>query len=178
MFAFIEKICFFNIYQKKKLKLSDFQEFRFVIYDNHSKLRDNIWLCYFDKNNQLDEINDINKINVNSITTRDKVNKIAHKSIGYISYRPNTGQIGLFFIDKKYRQLSLGTQILFNIIKELTNNNKQTQIWAVTTISHPFWSNVFDKSFEFATRPHESVLGSGYLLNLLKFNEYKEEHCL
>ena len=44
------------------------------------------------------------------------------------------------------------------------------KIWAITTQNHPFWSNVFDKSFEFASRPHDSVTGSGYLLNLDKFN--------
>lgn len=114
----------------------------------------------------------------NLIKERDDVEKIAHKSIGYVSYKNKTGQIGLFFINKDYQNLGLGKQILLNIINELVVDDKEKQIWTITTESHPFWSNVFEKSFEFALRPHNSVTGSGYLLNQNKFNKYKIEYDL
>jgi len=177
MFSFINKLCFFDIYPKKQLKLRDFQEFRFVIDDNWNNVTNgNIWLCYFDKNKQIDEITEINNMDKKLISSRDDVEHIANKSIGYVSYKIKTGQIGLLFIKKDYQNLNLGKQILLNIINELTVDNKQ--IWAVTTQDHPFWSNVFEQSFEFTRRPHNSVTGSGYLLNIDKFNKYKEEYDL
>jgi hypothetical protein len=177
MFSFIKKLCFMDIYAKKQLKLSDFQEFRFIIDDSFNKVTNgNIWLCYFDKNNQIDSINEINNMDKNLIKNRDDVEQIAHKSIGYVSYKIKTGQIGLFFINKDYQNFGLGKQILLNIINEFMVEKKK--IWAVTSQNHPFWSNVFEQSFEFTSRPHESVTGSGYLLNLDKFNKYKEDYDL
>jgi hypothetical protein len=179
MFSYIKKLCFFDIYQQKQLKLEDFQEFRFILDDTYNKVTNgNIWLCYFDKNKQIDKITEINNMDKKLIKDRDDVEQIAHKSIGYVSYKNKTGQIGLFFINKDYQNLGLGKQILLNIINELTIDNKTKEIWAITTQSHPFWSNVFEQSFEFATRPHNSVTGSGYLLNLNKFNKYKNEYNL
>lgn len=168
-----------DIYPKKQFKLQDFQQFRFVIDDTWNNVPNgNIWLCYFDKNNQINEINQINNIDKNLIKDRDDVEKIAHKSIGYVSYKNKTGQIGLFFINKDYQNLGLGKQILLNIINELVVDDKEKNIWAIATKSHPFWSNVFKQSFDFTSRPHDSVTGSGYLLNQNKFNKYKIEYDL
>lgn len=166
-----------DIYPKKQLKLSDFQEFRFIIDDTYNKVTNgNIWLCYFDKVKQIDEINHINNMDKNSIKNRDDIEQIVHKSIGYISYKLKTGQIGLFFIKQDYQNFGLGKQILLKIINELPFDDKE--IWVITSKNHPFWSNVFENSFEFTSRPHDSVTGSGYKLNLNIFNKYKEEYNL
>jgi len=167
-----------DIYSKKKLKLYDFQEFRFIIDDTYNNITNgNIWLLYFDKNKQIDMITQINNTDLNLIKTRKDVEKIAHKSIGYISYKIKTGQIGLFFINKDYQNLGLGKHILFKLINEQINSDNK-KIWAITSKDHSFWSNVFEQSFKFASRPHNSVTGSGYLLDLDKFNKYKDEYNL
>lgn len=178
MLSYIKKLCFMDIYPKKQLKLENFKEFRFVIDDTYNKVPNgNIWLCYFDKNKQVDIITQINNMDKNLIRKRDDVEELAHKSIGYVSYKNKTGQIGLFFINKDYQNLGLGKQILIKLINEQINNDNN-KIWAITTKDHPFWSNVFEQSFEFASRPHNSVTGSGYLLNLDKFYKYKDEYNL
>lgn len=134
MLAYIKKLCFMDIYPKKQLNLKDFQEFRFVIDDTYNKVTNgNTWLCYFDKNKQIDEINLINNIDKNLIKDRNDVEKIAHKSIGYVSYKNKTGQIGLFFINTDYQNLGLGKQILSNIINELTTDDKDKKIWVATS---------------------------------------------
>ena len=178
MLSYIKKLCFMDIYPNKLLKLEDFEEFKFIIDDTYNNTKNgNIWLIYFDKNKQIDIITQINNMDKNLIKNRIDVEKIAYKSIGYVSYKNKTGQIGLFFIDEDYQNLGLGKQILIKLINEQINkdNNK---IWAITTKNHPFWSNVFEQSFEFTSRPHNSVTGSGYLLNFDKFNKYKYEYNL
>lgn len=177
MFSFLTKICFLDIYPKKQLKLSDFQEFRFIIDDTHNDVPNGkIWLCYFDKVAQFEEIIQITNMNENLIKNRDDIEKIAHKSIGYVSYKIMTGQIELFFIKKEYQNSGLGKQILTNVIDELLIYNND--IWAITSQNHPFWSNVYEESFQFTNIPHNSVTKSGYLLNLNKYNKYKEEYDL
>ena len=143
MLAYFKNICFFDIYPKKQLNLSDFNLIRIAIDDRYNKVKDgNIWLCYFDKKYPIDTID------TKLIKNRDDVEKIARKSIGYLSYKIQTGQIGLFFINKDYQNKGLGKQILSNVIQEISLD-KNKSIWVITTKSHPFWSNVFDKSFEF-----------------------------
>ena len=44
--------------------------------------------------------------------------------------------------------------------------HKVTKVWAVTTHNHPFWSNVFNKSFTLKFPAHKSVTGSGYVMDL------------
>ncbi len=117
-----------------------------------------IWLCYFKKNKEIE-------FDVNKIKNRNEVEKIAAKSIGYISYKLKTGQIGLFFIDNPYRNRGLGKQILTNVICDLKSKNV-VKIWAVTTENHPFWSNVYNKSFKWSDRPHTSVTGHGYIIDV------------
>lgn len=86
--------------------------------------------------------------------------------IGYIRYRRETGQIGIFVIfDDCYRNVGLGKQILNNAIEDLRNNN-QSSVWAVTTKNHPFWANVYNNKFIYKERVHYSVTGSGYLMNI------------
>ncbi len=107
---------------RKPMKLEDFKEIRTVTDDNWNKIKNgNINLEYFDKNNN---------------------------SIGYIDYRVNVGQIGLFFItNHSYINRGLGKQILEKAIKEI-KLYKVKEVWAVTTDNHPFWSNVWNKSFK------------------------------
>ena len=85
--------------------------------------------------------------------------------IGYIRYYITTGQIGLFFIDKEYQHRGLGKQILSKVIQEL-KDNQCDEVWAVTTDNHPFWSNVYHKSFIPGKPAHPSVTGSGYFMRL------------
>ena len=85
------------------------------------------------------------------------------KHIAYMSYRVFVGQIGVFVINEEYRNRGLGKQILNNVIDHMKYNGV-TQVWAVTTFGHPFWSNVYNKSFTFRKPASYSVTGSGYYM--------------
>jgi hypothetical protein len=95
----------------------------------------------------------------------DKLNN--NTQAGYISYRAGTGQIGLFFLDKSYMNRGLGKQILLETIEDMKKYNTN-EIWAITTKDHPFWSNVFNKSFQFydERKVHPSVTGWGYKMKI------------
>ena len=95
----------------------------------------------------------------------DKLNNDEH--VGYISYRAGVGQIGLFFIDKSYQNRGLGKQILLQVIDDIKKHNA-TEVWAVTTPNHRFWSNVFNKSFKWyePRQLHPSVRGDGYKMKI------------
>lgn len=95
----------------------------------------------------------------------DKLNK--EQYAGYISYRAGVGQVGLFVLEPEYRNRGLGKQILTQTIKHMKEFNA-TDIWAITTDNHPFWSNVYNKSFEFHEmgNVHPSVTGSGFKMKL------------
>ena len=86
---------------------------------------------------------------------------------GYISYRAAVGQVGLFFLEKDYRERGLGKQILTQTIEDMKKFGT-TDIWAVTIDDHPFWSNVFNKSFKYyeMKQLHPSVTGSGYKMQI------------
>ena len=91
-----------------------------------------------------------------------------NKNIGYIQYRLN-GQIGLFYLDDRYRNLGIGKDILINTIEDMKKNNINiNEVWAVSSKDHPFWSNVFNKSFRFCDEKtlHPSITGDGYKMNL------------
>jgi GNAT superfamily N-acetyltransferase len=95
----------------------------------------------------------------------DKLNN--NKYAGYISYRAGVGQVGLFILESDYRNRGLGKQILTQTIEHMKEFNT-THIWAITIDDHPFWSNVFNKSFEFheMRKVHPSVTGSGYKMKI------------
>lgn len=91
-----------------------------------------------------------------------------NKNIGYIQYRLN-GQIGLFYLDEKYRNLGIGKDILINTIEDMKKNNINiNEVWAVSSKDHPFWSNVFNKKFRFYDKKtlHPSVTGEGYKMTI------------
>jgi len=52
--------------------------------------------------------------------------------IGYISYRLDVGQIGIFYIEELYRGRGLGTQIFEQTMKEMKENNIK-YIWGFTS---------------------------------------------
>jgi hypothetical protein len=99
------------------------------------------------------------------------------KCIGYIRYYLSTGQIGLFFIQKEYRNRGLGKQILSKVIIDLQENNCN-ECWIVTTKDHKFWSNIYNKSFTYREPVHESVIGGGYFINLKnqEYNTYNYQY--
>lgn len=88
-----------------------------------------------------------------------------NNEIGFISYRIKTGQIGLFFINNEYQHMGLGKQILSNVIKEMKERDV-SYVWAVTCKNHYFWSNVYNKGFEYKERVHSSVTGDGYIMKI------------
>ena len=101
-------------------------------------------------------------VQIEFYTDIDKINKI-----GFISYRVKVGQVGLFRLDEEYRNRGLGKQILTQVIEDMKNHGT-TEIWAVTTENHPFWSNVYNKSFSWYEykQLHPSVTGSGYKMKI------------
>ena len=86
---------------------------------------------------------------------------------GYISYIAKTGQIALFFISSDYRNRGLGKQVLLFALNDMKTFTP-SHIWAITYINHPFWSNVFNKSFKYyeMKQLHPSVTGSGYKMQI------------
>jgi ribosomal protein S18 acetylase RimI-like enzyme len=84
-------------------------------------------------------------------------------SIGLIQYRPHNGQIGLLFIDKKYRGKGLGTSLLLIAMNEIIVHNVDN-IWCVTRKDHPYWSRLMDFKYKYPV--HNSVTGAGYSMKL------------
>lgn len=134
---------------------------------------------FFNKVNQPIKYYNINRIikndywnNIPNGEYRDNI-IVDNTIIGYIQYRIKTGQIGLFFIDSEYRNRGLGRQVLYNTINTIRDKNPEIKsVWAVTTQDHKFWSNVYNKSFRFEDRVHNSVTGFGYILDLETFDKY------
>ncbi len=151
----------FNIFKRTKLDIKNFKEVKIKIDDTWNKVKNGeTWVYYYEKNF------DTSKLAIDTIKNRHDLENICYKNcIGYINYRTGTGQIGLFYINKKYQNRGLGKQILKKVMIDLKEHNNKT-LWAVTSENHPFWSNVYAKSFEYKIRLHPSVTGSGYLLNL------------
>jgi len=144
MFSIHKMLSFWNVSYREPLLINDFKEVRYDSMDTPPlglefvrNKPGGVLLEYYDKDNR----------------------------IGYIRYYNTTGQIGLFFIDEEYKNRGLGKQILSKIIKELKMNNCKG-VWAVTTTNHPFWSNVYNKSFTYKDPVHSSVTGDGYFMDL------------
>jgi N-acetylglutamate synthase-like GNAT family acetyltransferase len=82
-----------------------------------------------------------------------------------IRYKLFVGQIGLFYIDKEYRNCGLGKQILDKVIMDMEDYGVE-EVWAVTSKNHEFWSNVYKKSFTYKDPVHSTVRGSGYICKI------------
>ena len=140
---------------KPILKLSTFKEIRLVRDDCWNKVKGGeVSLCYFTGESDMKALDLTN------------VDSVQSKSIAYINFRLHTEQVGLFFIDSKYQNRTLGKQILLKTIYEMHQNNVPA-VWAITTPDHPFWSNVFNKKFKYSSKPHPSVSGDGYSCSIL-----------
>jgi len=134
-----------NQNQNTQLDLNKFKEIRYETSQNNNEVRDyflynkpgGIMKEYYDNDNR----------------------------VGYIRYYITTGQIGLFFIEKPYRNRGLGKQILSKVINELQENNCD-ECWVVASNRHEFWSNVFNKSFTYRDPAHPSITGDGYYLHI------------
>jgi hypothetical protein len=128
-----------------------------------------VYKLYFETPVDLGDIN-VNEPTVSNFHDRRKIDEFTSTAVGYITYRLVTGQICLFYINNpKYKHCGLGKQILTRVIADMKNEGK-TSIFAITSNNHPFWSNVFNNSFEWKTRPDLSVTGSGYYLDLSKLD--------
>lgn len=85
----------------------------------------------------------------------------------YIDFRPGVGQIGLFFVtDEKLHNRGLGKQILTKAIRDIKEFGTADTVWVVSSENHPFWSNVWNKSFVRMRPAHRSVTGSGFSMKL------------
>jgi GNAT superfamily N-acetyltransferase len=98
----------------------------------------------------------------------DKINNI-DKHIGYITLVPNTGQIGLFFLDEDYRGYTIGKQLLDNIVVESKKNGNDT-IFAVTKQDHPFWKNITGGIWRSPVGEGVTCPGYSYNMKDYKFN--------
>lgn len=170
-----------RIYKLKfnnNINISSLHEVKIIRHDkwNEDKLNpqnaNGKYICrvYFKDSVDLSEI-ELNNPEKSNFKSTDEIDKLLSKSFAYITYRTLTGQIGLFFINNKENEnRNLGKQILMKVITDMKNEGRDS-IFAVTSNDHPFWSNVFDKSFKWKKRPHLSVTGSGYSLDLTTFNQ-------
>ena len=128
-----------------------------------------VYKFYFETPVDLGDI-EVNNPTVSNFYDRHKVGELTLNSVGYITYRLVTGQICIFHINKPgYKHRGLGKQILTRVITDMKNEGK-TSIFTITSNNHLFWSNVFNKSFEWKSRPDLSVTGSGYYLDLSKLD--------
>lgn len=89
-----------------------------------------------------------------------------NESIGYIDYRLSNGEIDMFGLEHKYRNQGLGKQILLKTIDEMKQQHLK-EIWGFALEGHPFWSNVFNKSFTYRNPIHpSSPTLCGYFMKL------------
>ena len=95
------------------------------------------------------------------------------KEVGYIQFAPDSGQIGLFFLDTPFQNRGLGKQMLAEATANiheaqllLPAEDRTHKVWAVTTDNHPFWSNVWGSVFRPVNPASPRVTGSGYSADL------------
>ncbi len=101
----------------------------------------------------------ISKYNKN-ITYFDKNDN----EIGYIEYKPTSGQICLFFItNPSYRNRGLGKQIIHIVLADIKQHNTK-RAWLVTAnCPHKFWES---NGFKYTKTPDNSVTSPGYTRDL------------
>ena len=99
-------------------------------------------------------------------TYYDTTSEINVREVGFIDFRLQTGQIGVFRIEEEHRNKGLGKQMLLAAIGDIKAYGKAETVWAVTTLKHPFWSNVWNKAFQLKDPAHSSVTGRGYSMPL------------
>lgn len=67
------------------------------------------------------------------------------KRMGYISFKPDCGQICSIEVDDVFRNQGVAKQLLIDVIEEL-NNHGVKNVWLIST-NNNFWKNVFNGSF-------------------------------
>lgn len=95
----------------------------------------------------LSDFKEIRSITDRQCTRLEYKNK-KDEHVGFIDYKPKIGQIGMFIIQDKYRNKGLGKQILTKPMNEMRQYDVK-EVWASTLGEHPFWANVFNKTFEY-----------------------------
>ena len=56
--------------------------------------------------------------------------------------------------------------MLLAALGDIKAYGKAETVWAVTTLNHPFWSNVWNKAFQLKDPAHSSVTACGYSMPL------------
>lgn len=74
---------------------------------------------------------------------------VNNKSIAYLRYRPNTGQVGIIWVDKDYQRRGLGRAMLDVVIQDTVSAGQSDKVWAISLSDHSFWKNVWGGSFHF-----------------------------
>lgn len=142
------------------LTLSNFHEVRFVekdIWNGHEN--GEICLSYYTDKSKVPEPR------TQVLDEHRRYDNVKYNGIGYIQYRKNVGQVGLIRLDDEFRGRTLGKQMLDKAIAEMRESGA-TEVWAVTSKNHPFWSNVYNQSFTWRNPAHSSVTGHGYYMKL------------
>jgi hypothetical protein len=88
------------------------------------------------------------------------------ESIANIEYVPHTGQIGLFIVnDIAHRRRNLGKQMLNKAISDMFHHDVPV-VWTIAYENHPFWANVWKKSFTYQNPILSHKSKGGYYMNL------------
>ena len=66
----------------------------------------------------------------------------------------------------QYKNKGFGKQMLSLAIDDIKTHDKAHYVWAVTIQDHPFWSNVWNKSFTYTDPVHSSVVCDGYRMTI------------
>lgn len=101
----------------------------------------------------------ITNIENNSIYCKKRITYFdKNVKIGYIEYKPFTGEICLFFItNTKYRNNGLGSEILDCVINDIKFYGVKN-VWLITSYyPHPFWEK---KGFVYRILPFTKNLHS------------------
>jgi ribosomal protein S18 acetylase RimI-like enzyme len=156
-----------NISTLTEVKIIRQDEFNYDVRNPAKTNGQYIYKLYFETPVDLGDVI-VNDPTVSNFYDRNKIDVLASTAVGYITYRLVTGQICLFYVKPGYKNRGLGKQILTRVMVDMKNKGHTAGIFAITSTNHPFWSNVFNKSFEWKKRPDLSVTGSGYYLDLSK----------
>jgi GNAT superfamily N-acetyltransferase len=83
-------------------------------------------------------------------------------NIGYIRYKLD-GQIGLLYLEPKYRGFGIGKIMVDNVISEMKEKNI-SEAWLVTIPEHKFWKQ---NEFTWREPAHKNVTGNGFFKKII-----------
>ena len=87
------------------------------------------------------------------------IDNITQERIVYTRFNPDTGQIGIIDIDKKFQRKGLGKQTIKHIENEF-KKIKLEEIWVACSSNHYYWSKLHE--FQYRDPIHWSVNNCGY----------------